>query len=207
MLEQHLQKIIETMYRIEGTLSVADFRVGGTFLEILFGNGATVSKRESLIVRHDGEYTDVALYIDDEIRARAHAFLEDRGVDIDAFCAATEGVSHFVYFTFCGEQLDRPVSQIELELQAEIDKFLVLRLFGPEENDLVSRLFEQIRLADHLSPDEQERYLVANRVGRRYARWLDRQIARGRAHDAIQDARHLYRKPLAAKLDHIARAA
>lgn len=207
MVEQQLQKIIETMYRIDGTLSVTDFRINGAILEVLLGDGATSSRRESLIVRHDGEYTDLALYIEDGIRVRAHAFLEDRGVDMDAFCAATEGVSHFVYFTFCGAQLNRPVSQIELELQAEIDKFLVLRLFAPVEDDLVGRLFEQIRFHESLTPDEQERYVVANRVGRRYARWLDRQIVRGRTHQAIQDARHLYRKPLAAKMDHIARAA
>jgi hypothetical protein len=206
MLDLKLQATIETIYRIDGTLSVSDYRIDGSTLEVLLGDGATDAHRETLVVQHSGEYTDLALYIDEEVMIRASAFLEDRG-DLDAFCAATEGVSHFVYFTFCGEQLGRPVSQIELELQAEIDKFLIVRLFAPVGGDLIPRMFEQFQLADRLSDEERERYRVANRVGRRYARWLDRQIARGRAALALADARSLYRKPLAAKLDHIDRAA
>ncbi len=206
MVTRELQGLIETLYRLDGSLSVADYHIDGSTLDVLLGAGATSAHRELLVVHHDGEYTDLALYIADEVLVRARTFLEDRG-DLDAFCAATEGVSHFVYFTFCGERLDRPVSQIELELQAEIDKFLVVRLFAPVGEDLIPRLFEQIRLADRLTPSEQERYVVANRAGRRYARWLDRQIVRGRAAFAIEDARALYRKPLSAKLDHIARAA
>lgn len=206
MVTRELQSLIETLYRIDGFLSVTDFRIDGSTLEILLGAGATSGQREMLVVHHDGEYTDLALYIDDEVLLRAHTFLEGSG-DLDAFCAATEGVSHFVYFTFCGERLGRPVSQIELELQAEIDKYLVMRLFAPIGDDLIPKLFEQITFADRLTDAERERYLVANRLGRRYARWLDRHIARGRAAFAIDDARQLYRKPLTAKLDHIARAA
>jgi hypothetical protein len=205
MVTQELQSTLETLYRIDGTLSVADYRIDGRTLEVLLGKDPK-DHREMLVVHHDGEYTNLSLYISDEVLIRARTFLEDRG-DLDAFCAATEGVSHFVYFTFCGEQLDRPVSQIELELQAEIDKYLVVRLFAPVGDDLIPRLFEQITLVDRLSASEIERYVVANRAGRRYARWLDRQIARGRAAHALEDARQLYRKPLAAKLDHIARAA
>jgi len=205
MVATELQGVLETMYRIDGTLSVADFRIDGRTLEILIGKPAA-DRREMLLVHHDGEYTNLSLYIADEVLLRARAFLEGCG-DLDAFCAATEGVSHFVYFTFCGEQLERPVSQIELELQAEIDKYLVVRLFAPAPGDLIPQLFEHIRFADRLSALELERYVVANRAGKKYARWLDRQIARGRAAFALDDARQLYRKPLAAKLDHIARAA
>jgi hypothetical protein len=210
MVTNELQSTIETLYRIDGSLSVADYRIDGRTLEILLGKGASDAHREMLLVAHDGEYTNLSLYIADEVLLRARAFLEagpDTCGDLDAFCAATEGVSHFVYFTFCGEQLDRPVSQIELELQAEIDKYLVVRLFAPVGEDLIPRLFEQFHFAERLTISERERYVVANRAGRRYARWLDRQIARGRAAFAIDDARQLYRKTLAAKLDHIARAA
>ena len=204
MLESKLQRIIEGLYRIDGTLSVADFCIDDHTLRIMLGD---VAHRETLVVRHDGEYTDLALFIEEDVLSRARAFLEEGGLDLDAFCAATEGVSHFVYFTFCGAQLERPVSQIELELQAEIDKFLLLRLHAPSGEDLVTKLFEEIRLAAHLSTDQQERYLVANRAARRYARWLDGQIARGNVASALDDARRLYRKPLTAKLERIARAA
>jgi hypothetical protein len=120
---------------------------------------------------------------------------------------AAEGVSHFVYVTFCGTE-ERPVSQIELELQAEVDKYLVLRLLSPIPGPhLIERLFDRIALSDRLNEDERERYRIANNAGRRYARWLNRELAQGRGEQAVSDARRLYRKPLAAKLEHIARAA
>ena len=201
------------MYRIDGTLSVSDFRIDGTLLELILGEGATDENRESLVVHHEGEHTDLALYIADDVIVRAQAFLHSAGAmtlppNLDEFCVATEGVSHFVYFTFCGDRLDRPVSQIELELQAEIDKFLVLRVLLPVSGPhLMEKLFDQFRLMDRLSPVERERYTVANQAGRRYARWIDRQFRTGSGALALADARSLYRKPLAEKLDHIARAA
>ena len=205
MVDRRLQEILEAMYRLDGTPSIGDFRIDERTARIFLTDSERV--RESLVVRAGEEYTDVALYIKEAVMMSARAFLEGQAWEIDAFCAATEGVSHFVYFTFCGGQLDRPVSQIELELQAEIDKFLVLRLFGPEEGNLISRLFEQVRFAEHLSLGERERYLVANRVARRYARWLEQKIRSGRISEALRDARQLYRKPFTAKLDRIARAA
>jgi hypothetical protein len=73
--------------------------------------------------------------------------------------------------------------------------------------ELVSRLFDRIQFDAHLSPEEHDRYRVANDRGRRYARWVEQRFSRGDGHRALDDARALYRKPLAAKLDHIARAA
>lgn len=213
-LETHLQQALETIYRIDNSASVADFRIDGTALEGVLGKGACAEHRETLVVRDDGEQIDLALYIADEVVVRAHAFVEARRggrdplIHLDAFCVATEGVSHFVYLTFCGARQERPVSQIELELQAEIDKYLVLRvLFMIAGPSLLSKLFDGFQLDQRLSPKERERYRVANRAGRRYARWLDREFGSGRGAQALDDARSLYRMPLAAKLDHIERAA
>lgn len=212
-LELGLQRAIENIYRIEGTASVVDFRIGVEHLEALLGPGAGGEHRETLLVQESGEHVDLALYLADEVVARAHVFARAGGEGehalrhLDEFCVATEGVSHFVYVTFCGAE-ERPVSHTELELQAEIDKYLVLRLLYELSGAvLLERLYDHFVLADRLSHGEQERYTVANRAGRRYARWLDRQLSRGRSAHALDDARALYRKPFAAKLEHIDRAA
>ena len=123
---------------------------------------------------------------------------------LDAFCAAVEGVSHFVYLTFAGSQQRRSVSRIELELQAEVDKYLLLRSALGLAGDLIGTLFERFTLLPHLSRHERERYLLANQHAKRYARWLDHSFTRGAGHRALSDARALYRKPLCAKLEHIA---
>jgi hypothetical protein len=127
---------------------------------------------------------------------------------LDPFCAAFEGISHFVYLTFTGSHRAAGVSRLELELQAEIDKYLFLRfalgIGGPE---VVQRLYARFELASDLSPACEERYRVANREARRYARWLDDRCRTGRAREALDDARRVYRLPMARKLDRIARAA
>jgi hypothetical protein len=209
-VESRLQQAIESIYRIDRTAPIADFRIDAEILCALLGDDADEKHRETLVVRPaEGEHVDLALYIAEEVVDRAHEFiLRAELAHLDEFCVATEGVSHFVYLTFCGEKQDRPVSEIELELQAEIDKYLVLRLLCPIPSDgLVARLFDQVRFADRLSAVERERYQLANRAGRRYARWLDRQFSRGSGARALDDARSLYRKPMTAKLEHIDRAA
>lgn len=208
-LEDRLQAMLEVLYRIEGTPPVAAFRVGEELLAAL-GVNRDDRQREALLVRHDGEHTDLALFLSEEVRTGAASFLAalTRGKvhDLDAFCAALEGVSHFVYFTFAGEA--RPVSRLELELQAEIDKYLVLRgVAGLGGEGLLESLFDRFSLVDGLEAACQERYLVANRAARRYARWADRAFDAGRGEAALADARRLYRMPVRSKLERIARAA
>jgi hypothetical protein len=209
-LESELQHTIETIYRIDRTASVSDFRIGEELLAAFVGDEQVDKHRETLVVRDEGgEVVDLALYLSEEVVERAKVFAAASGErHLDEFCVATEGVSHFVYVTFCGDKQDRPVSQIELELQAEIDKYLVVRLLYPNlGEELVPRLYDRFTLAERLTHRERERYTVANRAGRRYARWLHRELSRGRGEAALRDARALYRKPLAAKLEQIDRAA
>ncbi len=206
-LLSRLQATLEGLYRIDGPPEVDQFRVGPGEVVELFGEKPA---REALLVAHDGEHTDVGLYVDDTIAESAARFLDHDGVDLDAFCAALEGVSHFVYFMYCGLAQARPVSLVELELQAEVDKYLLLRLYCSRlevVEALEQRLFVQFRLDEELTPEAAARYRLANGEARRYARWLGRRIGEGATVRALEDARALYRKPLADKLEHIARAA
>ncbi len=204
--------MLEGVYRLDAPLDVGDFRIARSELaEIL---ELRPEARESLVVHQSEEATHLALFICDEVMVRAGTFLrsiansgQELNLNLDAMCVATEGVSHFVYFTFCGERQDRAVSQVELELQAEIDKYLVLRtVCGIGGEALIEALFDRFELDSGLSLEEQERYQLANRLARRYARWLDRRLHE-EAPRALNDARDLYRKPLAAKLEHIERRA
>ena len=207
-VESALQATLEVLYRLEGTPPVDPFRIGEEFYAALgIEDGG---HREALLVHHDGEVTNLALFLSHAVRTGAESFLrslaEGQVGDLDAFCAALEGVSHFVYFTFAGDA--RPVSRLELELQAEIDKFLmlggVLKLAGAP---LVEALFDRFTLLDTLESGCRERYLVANRAARRYAQWAARAFDEGRGELALADARRLYRMPMRSKLAHIARAA
>lgn len=211
-LEHRLQATLEHLYRLGKTLPVEPFRISEEFFSALGITGGGEDEREALLVHEDGEYTNLALFLSKSVRTGASNFLyalrtgNDVEVSTDAFCAALEGVSHFVYFTFAGDA--RPVSRLELELQAEIDKFLVMRsVVSADSEALLEQLFRQFRLRSGLDESEQERYLVANRAAHRYAAWSARAFASGRGEHAMADARRLYRMPIADKLSHIARAA
>ena len=47
---------------------------------------------------------------------------------MECFCLALEGVSHFLYLIW-NASFDRSVTLLEMELQAEIDKFVMLGIF------------------------------------------------------------------------------
>lgn len=96
---------------------------------------------------------------------------------IAAFTVAAEEVSHFHYLLHHAAH-ERSVSQLELELQGEIDKFL-LTFFAnrPREEDaepLFEALFEQLfyffHFAPALSSEQRDRYRTANHLARRFIR-------------------------------------
>ncbi len=212
-MEATLQDGLETIYRIDDSLPVSSFRVTDEMRRAL-GMGFLEGHREALVVREDEDCTHLSLYISDTVLRDAKKFSQAaRSLSpclshLDAFCAALEGISHFVYFTFCGQKQDRPVSHMELELQAEIDKFLLLRVILELPSDvLLPRLYEGFELRASVDAEQRQRYVMANRAGRRYARWLSQEFQRGRGARALDDARRLYRSPLERKLERIARAA
>jgi hypothetical protein len=164
--------------------------------------------REALLIRHHPleDETELALVLCDRALETARRSMRS-GLAAEAFDAVAlvvEGISHFVYFTHCGQQ-DRPVSRMELELQAEIDKFLVLwTWFDVHPATAREALFERFSLRDGLSEAEVTRYRIANREARRYALWVTRAASRGDGHRALSHARRLYRAPLPTKLAQIA---
>jgi len=209
-LETKLQSRLQRLYHVDGPPDVAPFCVGAELAQRL---GPAPGRREALLVRWIEGEVHLALHIAASVRAGALAFLaqlrsgRDASQALDPFCAAFEGVAHFVYLTFSSGQ-GRGVSRLELELQAEIDKYLFLRFaLGVGGPEVVRRLYEGFELHPELSAGTRERYLVANREARRYARWLDARCREGRAREALDDARRVYRLPMARKLERISRAA
>ena len=130
--------------------------------------------------------------------------------NLHAFCAATEEVSHFLYLLFCA-RVARSVTQLELELQGEIDKYLVVLLFrGLEDEGAVSerlrqQLFERYELVGGLSPETSERYHEASRLANRYCGWLEsRYLRRNRPEALARETRRFWRLGQREKLETIA---
>lgn len=200
-----LQLGIEALYRVETRLDVESFLIDE---ERRRESGVTRAPREQLLVREDDDAMEIALFVDGAALANlethdpAHR-LDDR--NFGDFCLAVEGVSHFVYLALAAAG-ERRVSALELELQAEVDKFVCCLMLSAdlEGSSLLRRLFDQVSFAEDLDAEEHDRYRTANAQARRYADALSRRFgARDRWPDLLNEIRRFYRLGLHAKLDHI----
>jgi hypothetical protein len=202
-----LQGGLEAMYRVETDLDVCDFVIGAD----LNGWETTRTPREQLLVKQGSGEMELGLFVDE--RTLENLELRDPGrrlddANLEDFLLAVEGVSHFVYVAHRA-RMDRPVSAVELELQAEVDKFVVSLLVrwnqsGDPPSGLRHRLFAHVTFAGDLSREERERYQLANSAASAYASSLEDRFIRHRAVEALlAELRRFYRKGLAEKLEHI----
>ena len=200
-----LQLGLEALYRVETGLPIDAFVIDAVARAALPTGRAP---REQLLLRQQDGEMELGLFLDAEALANLErndpaARLDER--NFADFCLAVEGVSHFVYVALHAAG-DRAVSQLELELQAEVDKFACCLLVAGAASDLRRRLFGEVRFAADLDDDERARYQAANNEARRYAGALERRFVRAeRTEGLLAELRRFYRMDLPDKLGHIAR--
>jgi hypothetical protein len=196
-----LQRGLESLYRISTGVDVGDFVVDDPPRDVR-------RAREQLLVREaDGELS-LGLFIDRG--ARENLARNDPGARLGEhnfgdFLLAVEGVSHFVMTAWCAAH-DRAVSPLELELQAEVDKYVTCLLeLKPDvgvSEALRRRLFRDFAWEPDLDDDERDRYRAANDHAHRYATWLEQRFVEPRRiPDMLGELRVFYRRSLARKLD------
>ena len=112
-----------------------------------------------------------------------------------------------MYLALCAAG-HRRVSALELELQAEVDKFVCCALLQGRTPDLRRRLYRDVTFAADLDADERDRYRTANAEAARYAEGLERRFVReDRVVDMLGELRRFYRMGLDDKRGLIARHA
>lgn len=205
-----LQEQLEAIYGIRSEYRARDFLVDGEAARQLGGSGRV---REELLVSEGADGLELALYVDPSLLARV-ASCEPRQAlaqDMGGFCEVAEGVSHFVYLTRAAAQA-RTVSMLELEAQAEVDKFALCTLLGGWgatagrwAASLVGRLFERVSLHAHLGAAERWRYTEANRLAKTYCQRLLPLVHAGRLDRLLSELRHAYRLGAEAKLQYFGR--
>jgi hypothetical protein len=198
----YLQSELHAIYGVEAP------RVGGFLVDRASAVEAGRAPRgpEELLVIEQGEELALGLFLDEsvlEAAARADPHhprpkLVARALLARLACAA-EGVSHFVYLA-SRAAAGRRVSLLELEVQAEVDKFALLLLhlwrrgLRQASRTLRRRLFERVRYHAHLAGDELDRYREANRLAGGYARWLEgRFVADADIDGLLRELRQSYR--------------
>ena len=169
-----IQAHLEAIYRIDAP-DVTRFQIDANQLIEIMGPGLRDAD-EWVLVREDSGVLDLAVFVaDDHIDALESARdLRSAAItEFSSFCAATEGVSHFLMLI---ERIRRsePVSLLELEAQAEVDKFISARFHHPEHASILwRRLFREAELCDGLTEEEIARYKEAGRLAIGYCAALE----------------------------------
>lgn len=204
-----VQRGLETLYRVDTGVAVDDFVID----EPTRDSFAPERKpREQLLVSESEGEMALALFVDPAALANLATNDPSRRLgdhNLGDFLLAVEGVSHFIYAIWCA-QAERPVSQLELELQAEVDKYVtcLLTTEAAHSATLRHRLFVDAEYEPDLDAEERDRYRAANDNAARYAAYLEATyVAPGRIPEMLGELRRFYRHGLAAKLARIARAA
>jgi hypothetical protein len=203
-----VQRRLESLYALERQAPVTEFLIPAEHAQAYPGGGSRT------LLTQTGDDVSVGVVLEDSVRARLAAAdprVHLDGSNLDPFCVATEEVSHFVYLLFCA-QAERQVTQLELELQGEVDKYLSSVFLLSLQNEgavsplLRELLFRQYHLAGHVTDEEgQERYRRASDLAYRYCGYLESRFLRpSRLADLVREARRFYRLRQRDKLERIA---
>lgn len=199
-----LQRGLEQLYRVDTQVAVEDFVIDADAREAF---GPARHPREQLLVSQRDDELELALFVDRDVLANLERhdpvdYLDHR--NLDDFLLTVEGVSHFVYLVWRA-RAHRSVSALELELQAEVDKYvttlLTMESAGRVPTELARELFGDVEFAEDLDDEESNRYRVANENAHRYSASLHRRYVQPRRIDGmLREVRQFYRLTLDDKL-------
>jgi len=214
-LLNELQRLLTRTYDLDTQPEIGDFVVTCPRLAQSLGLPASAAgSPEQVLVAENGETLDLAVYLDEDMlgRLRAEDPLETlHDGNLADFWTALEGVSHFVFLAWSAGW-DRQTTRLELELQGEIDKFVLTAMLVASQSDgrvpkrLHRWLFDLPRLAPRLDAAARALYGSANRWAARYCHML---MARydGDSNDSmIPELRRFYRLSRGRKIRLIASA-
>jgi hypothetical protein len=212
VLVRQLQGLLAELYDVPLEHDVARFLL--TDRDALPLGSRPGAGGEQLLVAADGAELALGLFLEPEVLARldaANPLLALNGANLADYWTALEGVSHFVYLAWNASH-DRPVSLMELELQAEVDKYvcsvLLLRAQDPTRfpAEMHRVLFERARVSAALTGERLGLYRRANQYAARFCARLGHLLrpagARSQA-AARAELRRFYRLTNAMKLRHI----
>jgi hypothetical protein len=164
---QTVQLRLEQFYELERAPDVLEFvRTGG--------NGC----RETLLLRQTGDALELALVLP----PASTAVCELGNAVSDRLLQLIEGVSHFVYIAERA-RTGLQATRLELELQAEVDKFVVLALDSggfegtggfrrARVRSLHGELYQRVRFLHPANSEAGKRYRLANELAARFVRHL-----------------------------------
>ena len=207
-----IDRALKHLYNVDIHYRAEHFLVNSIPSEVSqVANKKKVSKtnyRGALLVKGSGEEMSLGIYLDENVQTVLESFSRWKNREwtlqqTSAFATAAEEVSHFHYLLFHSHR-GRSVSQFEMELQAEIDKFFLTYFAQGESNsERFEQLFEQFFWHCHfelrLSPEEKARYQNASQLARHFVGKL-RPVVIVKPNHALEKLRKFYRLGSAEKV-------
>ncbi len=193
-----LQHRLETRYDLDLGHQVSDFIFSDPEIAANLRGPGGRSACEQVLVCEEAGTLSISVFLDAGVLARLQRRDPLVAVDDDALDALgliIEGVSHFVCLVWHAQH-GRSCTQLELELQAEIDKFTLMHDLLREQRgrvpaDLRQRLFERVSFPADLPVEEHHRYRDANTWAARFCATLQHRFSDRLDHP---DAKSLLRR-------------
>ena len=206
-----LQRQLSDIYQAGTGHDVRDYLVTDPTVARCIGQDAMLAdSSETLLMAEDEEGLALSLFLDSELIERletADPLTRLRAHQLEDLWLVLEGISHFNCVVWRAAR-DRSVSLLELELQAEIDKFVATALLAIDQGrqNLMKRLhgwlFDEVRFRDDLDDEQLARYRAANDYAARFCHTLrERLLCNG--DDVLPELRRFYRLPMTDKVSHI----
>ncbi len=169
---------IDRVYVLDLNVDIRDFLVSRETCARL---GADPDRGSVLVRESGGEEIELGLYIgkDDLERLSEVDWVSSSmsSSEFELLLLCIEEVSHFAYLAFSASR-EKQVTELELELQAEVDKFVTFALLsasrrgGRDPRGLLDRMFSDFVLRPELDAEERERYAAASSLASRYCSYV-----------------------------------
>lgn len=214
MLIEQIQTQLESLYGIGLPQRAGDFLIGREEALNYWARGEEkkIPKELFFVRKPEDDTVEIALFLDIQLLhnlKRNDPLVSVNDKNLSDFLILIEGVSHFVYFLWKAHR-EVPITKLELELQAEIDKFLMLYFFLKSDSEpgmtfeLFERLFEDFHLMGELSIEDRRRYLTASSLACRYCyQILKKFVGLGQVKALIEEIRYFYCLRQEDKIKHI----
>lgn len=206
-----LQRHLSSIYQVEPGYDVSDFLVTDpTLAKMLGGDVLIPNTDESVLVAEDDEGMALSVYLDSQMLGRLdqdNPMQTLKASHLRDLWTVLEGISHFNYLVWSAGR-DRSVTLLELEMQAEVDKFISTWLMAQDQagcdfaNRLHGWLFDSVHFKPELSDDEHERYKTASDYAARFCHGLMRRF-RDNCNRTMHELRQFYRLTQTDKISHI----
>lgn len=215
----HIQNHLVNIYHLEATEPVTNFLLDVPSFQLWQGDHTKDPNliRERIFLKESTseDLIQLGLYLHPEVLRNLHEHHPILGLNQNNFadfCSAVEGVSHFLFVDHRAS-LGLPVSAVELELQAEVDKFVSIFFhfyaqderfaLAPENlNILFNQMFQAFHWPPHLEKEELERYQTASKAAAKICKFLSDQYLRKKPRwgELFEFLRKFYRRGFYGKI-------